>query len=431
VYGEPEAPPTPHFDAFAAEGLLFTDAVTPMPETAPAHASLFTRLHPLRHGVVSNGDRLSRGFYTLAEHLWFEGWTTGAFVSSFAVDSRTGLDQGFSVYDDGFFPFLHGFSDLRLASLGIRALMRFGDPLRFPFLLERPAPDTLERALRWMELQQAEGRPFFCWVHFFEPHSPYEAHPESPGSDARPPAVDHRWILANEKGFDYSEEVVAELRRLYREEALYTDHQLGRLLEGLEALGVADRTLVVVMADHGEMLGEHGYHFHHHGLYEDALRIPLALRFPGLAPGVETRQARTMDVPVTLEKALRLTPTEPHEGRDLVEMHLDAEARGPSVTLIGRRGASLREGSLYGLRTGRSPSGTPLKYLLEHDTRREELYDLEADPEEREDLSISQPRVVERSRGLVEEELRARKERNDGGRDAAVMEGLRALGYLE
>jgi arylsulfatase A-like enzyme len=433
VYGEPEAALTPVFDAFAASGVLFTDAATPFPETVPAHATLFSALHPLRNGVLSNGHVLARHFLTLAERLSVEGWATGAFVSSFAVNARTGLDQGFSVYDDDFLPVLHGLNELRLAALATEGVLRFGDPARFPFLLERPAPATVSRAAAWIADQAGVGRkPFFCWVHFFEPHAPYEAHPGSPGNSSAPAGVDHREILSHDHGFDYTPEIRAELRRLYREEVIFADHALGELLGMLDRAGVSDRTVVVVMADHGEMLGEHGIDFNHHGLYDQAVRIPLAIRVPGRKdlPSRVDRQVRTQDVADTILAALGIRGMDPSEGTDLLAFANAPDAPSLGITLLGRRGASLEEGTLIGLRTGRSTGGNAVKYIAEPGTGHEEIYDLETDPEEMHDISAEQAEVLRRSRELVVEETKTRRSENTL-LDPVTLRGLRALGYLK
>ena len=112
---------------------------------------MLTGLHPARLGLLSNGHSLRRGVPTVTQTLAEEGYATAAFVSSFALDSRTGLDQGFQAYDDDFFPGVRGLSEIRLARLGLRAVMRLGDPLRFRTLLERPGDETCARALRWVE----------------------------------------------------------------------------------------------------------------------------------------------------------------------------------------------------------------------------------------------------------------------------------------
>jgi len=432
AYGEPEAVPTPRFDAFAKQGVLYTDAITPLPETGPSHASLFTSLHPSTHGVISNGHQLHPGFTTIAERLADEGYATAAFVSSFAVDSRTGLDQGFQIYDDDFVPMVHGVSEIRLVGLLQRVVMRFGDPLQVPFLLERSAEVTNARAISW--LKGRGDRPFLCWVHYFEPHAPYEPH-AAVDADGQPlPEVDHRWILANERDVEYTPEVIQQLRTLYGHEVTWTDARLGDLLDALEDAGHADDTLVIVTADHGEMLGEHDYHFNHHSIYDEAVRIPLAIRAPTLRPGTQVvdAQVRVMDIPPTVLDYLRLDPLEPTEGRELLGYAEKLRHASLPTTLVGRKTGALDRGALLGFRTGRphEQEGRPLKYIWDLDEDSESLYDLVGDPDELNDIAAKHPDLVEQARKVVTPDAdRLKLEPMEV--DAATQEGLRALGYID
>jgi arylsulfatase A-like enzyme len=432
IYGEDEAVPTPRFDAFAEQGILYTDAVTPLPETGPSHASMFTSLHPSTHGVISNGHPLHRGFDTIAERLAAEGYATAAFVSSFAVDSRTGLDQGFQIYDDAFMPAVHGVSEIRLVGLLQRVIMRFGDPLKVPWLLERSAEATNGRAIPW--LRERGGKPWFCWVHYFEPHAPYEAH-AADDADGQPlPELDHRWILANERGFDYTPEVIEQLRTLYGHEVSWVDAQLGVLLDTLDELELADNTLVIVTSDHGEMLGEHDYHFNHHSIYDEAVRIPLAIRAPACRAGIfeVDAQVRVMDLAPTVLDYLRLDPLKPSEGRELLGYAEKVRHASLPTTLIGRKTGALDRGSLLGFRTGRphEQEGRPLKYIWDLDEQREMLFDLVGDPDELNDISAEHPELVEQARGVVTPDAdRLKLERVEI--DRATEEGLRALGYMD
>ncbi len=432
AYGEPEAVPTPRFDALAAEGVLYTDAITPLPETGPSHASMFTALHPTTHGVISNGHTLHRGFTTLAERLEDEGYTTAAFVSSFAVDSRTGLDQGFGIYDDDFFPGVHGISEIRLVGFAQRLVMRFADPLLFPFMLERSAQATNQRAVPW--LAQRGDRPFFCWVHYFEPHAPYEAHADQLVDGEPPPDVDHRWILAHEQGFEYTPEVIEKLASLYGHEVSWVDARLGDLLDALEDMGHAEDTLVIVTADHGEMLGEHGYLFNHHSIFDEAIRIPLAIRAPGLRAGTQVvdAQVRVIDIPVTVLDYLRLDPMEPSQGVELLGYAEKVRNASLLTTLYGRKTGALDRGTLLGLRAGRphEEEGRPFKYVWDIDEEEERLFDLANDPDESADISADQPDLVEKGRRIVAGDAQ-RVQTKGEDLDEATRSALEALGYME
>lgn len=426
---------TPVLDQLAEDGILYRNAVTPMPETLPAHSAMFTGLHPVRNKVLSNGHILSRGYPTLASMLSEEGYATGAFVSSFAVDSRTGIDQGFQTYDDDFFPFVRGFSEIRVAHIGLKVVMRVLDPTDFPFLLERTAPVTYGRALQWMA--NNPRRPTFAWVHLFEPHSPYEPH-GMPGfeDNGTPdnPALDHREILSNEADFVYTDEVRQKLRRLYAEEVAYSDQELGRFLQAREDLGRDRPLLLIVTADHGEMLGEHGIEFNHHGIYDEALRIPLIIQpvhFSEMTRTVD-EQVRLMDVLATVLKQLKLDLPEHTESGELVKFAELPLQRGYSTLLMGRRTASLSEGTLFGYRVHNS-EGHNIKYILADDGT-EALFDLQQDPREQVNIAPQQQDIAVSLRQKVEGEVGSARISDllqESAADAATQDALQALGYLE
>jgi arylsulfatase A-like enzyme len=222
---------TPALDALAEQGVRWERCYAPAPLTLPSHASVLTGLVPIRHGIHANGrEVLGDGAQTLAEILRERGWSTGAIVGAFVLDGRFGLAQGFDHYDD----------DLSAAE----------EPPRFGYI-ERNASGVTDAALVWLE--RSAGRPWFLWVHYFDPHSPYAA----PGFDAK---------LSAQTPYDA--------------EITYADGQLARLLRFLEETGDARRTLVVVTADHGEGLWEHGESTHALFAYDSTLRVPLIVRFP-------------------------------------------------------------------------------------------------------------------------------------------------------
>lgn len=413
---------TPVLDGLAREGAVFDNAVTPVPETAPSHATMLTGLHPVQHKVVANGIPLRRGYLSLPEQLEAVGYRTGAFVSSFAVDSGTGLSQGFQVYDDDFVPTGRGLSESRVARVLTPLLMRLGNPTDFPWLLERAAPDTIERALGWVGEVPSDA-PLFLWVHLFEPHSPYEPHGGAVAD------VDHRAILEQEPGYAYTPEEEAALRALYRGEAEYTDAQIGALLDGLRTRGRLEGALVVVVADHGESLGEHGIRFNHHGLYDEVLRVPLIVWTdrPGWTPGARVdRQVTVGDVANTFVEWVGVPLMSGTESTPLLTHVRDATVPARPVTLIGRLTASLSEGQLCGVR---DPRG--VKYI--RGPGREELYDLTTDPGELQDIAAQQPNAVRSGQmnvAMLESEGYCRSA-PAGDVAGGVDERLKALGYAE
>jgi len=210
---------TPAIDALAREGVLFDQAVAVAPLTLPAHSSIFTGRFPPEHGVRDNGGFfLDDAQVTLAEVLKGRGYRTGGFVAAYVLDSKWGISQGFDTYFDNF-----DLSQTRGISLGS---------------IQRPANEVVDRALPW--ILEAKDGPFFAWLHFYDPHTPY-----------RPPEP----FLTRYKGHPYNGEIA------------FMDSQVGRVVEKLKSLGLYDRTVIVVMGDHGESLGDHGEAAHGFFIY--------------------------------------------------------------------------------------------------------------------------------------------------------------------
>ena len=411
--GQEPVAQTPVMDGLADGGILFEDAVTPIPETAPSHGSMFTALHPIRHGLISNGHRLHGGFKTLAELLRDEGYATAAFVSSFAVDSRTGLDRGFHIYDDDYSPWLRGLSELQAFQVMSRLLMKFGNPERYAWLLERDGKRTNDRAADW--LAEREDKPWFLWVHYFEPHAPYE------GVDA---TVSHRDLLSKPEHV-YSESEIKELQRLYALEVEEVDARIGELLAELDANGQTDNTLVVLTSDHGEQLGEHDIYFHHHGLYEESVRVPLLVKAPYLGvEGSVPQEVRLMDITPTVLGAVGNEPLKRSEGENLLGYVGAPSQPSMSCSLMGRQAPHQGGGALFGLRT------QDVKYLVDVAADEEYLYNLKSDREELLNIAGEQWETVLQAREVVQRERDSMMD-NAAAVGAGDVERLKAMGYMQ
>lgn len=312
---------TPRIDRLASRGARCENVWTVCPLTLPAHASMLTGLLPPEHGLRDNDPALplarreNREWRTLAESLRDRGYSTGAFISASVLAPRTGMDQGFDVYDG--------------PSEGVPGALRYA---------ERRGGDTAMRAAEW--LRGAE-EPFFCWVHLFDPHDPYEA-PEPFRVPAPPDSVE-----------------------AYAAEVSYADYCVGILDDALEDSGVAPNTILIVTSDHGEGLGEHGEPTHGYLLHETTLHVPLVVRWPGrVEPG--SRWTGTMSLAKVSPWILSAA-----DGND------EAFQRGP------RQGTPIAE-SLYGFRhmgwaqlfAGREGAAKLIR------GRDRVFYDLAADPTE-------------------------------------------------
>jgi arylsulfatase A-like enzyme/Flp pilus assembly protein TadD len=334
AYGAADAR-TPNLDRLAREGVRFAHAVSPVPLTLPAHASIMTGLLADRHGLRNNGaGRLAQDIPTLTGRLAAAGYRTSAFIGAFVLDRRFGLDRGFDHYDD----------EVPRSAGGIAALEA-----------ERPAREVTDRALAW--LREAPEQPFFAWVHLYDAHAPYE--PPEPFRSALP-------------GRPYDGEVAA------------VDAEVGRLMSELTRLGLDRSTLVAVVGDHGEALGEHGELTHGLLLYEGSLSVPCLLRAPELlAPGrVVATPIGIVDLGPTLAGLLGqpLAPgTEPSlDGRDLSPfLRAGGEPPPSDIFSESRYPAVMGWSPIASLRRG------DLKYI---DSPQAELFDLARDPGETDNL---------------------------------------------
>lgn len=278
---------TPAIQSLADQGAMFENAITHLPLTGPAHASLLSGLLPRGHNSRVNGFPVDSGVPLLGETLRAHGYRTAAFVSGYPLKRyNSGLDRGFDHYDDAV-----GFFDRFNHLLVMRILNR----LELTGGLQRTAAQVTEPCLRWLGANR--GRPFFIFLHYFDPHTPYEPPPEF--------RLYHR-----------PDPMVA----LYDGEITYADHQLGRVLKQIDEYGLSGRTLVVLVSDHGESLGEHGVFYDHGGdLYDPGLRVAFILRMPGRVPaGARITDAVGLaDVAPTVLSLLGIPPTHTVDGMDV------------------------------------------------------------------------------------------------------------------
>ena len=380
-----EAAETPRLDKLASEGVLFEQAVTPTAFTLPSHSSIMTGLYPPFHGVRLNGGAaLADGQTTLAERLAASGYRCGAFVGAFVIDQRWGLSQGFEHYDDDF----EMAPDQRLDLAGV----------------QRTADRVVDLGIDWLEA--GDGRPFFAWLHLYDPHIPYEP----------PEPYRSRFGGRGKSG-------------LYDGEIAFADSQVGRVLDWLEVKGVADNTIVVVIGDHGESLGDHGEKEHGYYIYDATVKVPLIVRVPGavLADVRVPVQVRTIDVLPTVLDLVGLETPNPVHGESLVPLMLEPGAGEARYAYSESMSVHLQYGwsALYSVRTSTH------KFI---EAPRAELYKLSQDPTESENLIRREPEVAEGLRSTLtalREEIEAgAPEIQEADLDEETLGMLAALGYV-
>lgn len=412
-YGGPAQ--TPVLQRLADEGALFEQAIAPAPLTEPSHLALLTGQRTTTTGVLSNGTKI--GEQPSMVHWAFSQMDvrTGAVVSGFPLHGKYGWEAGWDVYDDDFgdVPGMH-----RLT------LFKLTDEIFLPAntLRERKGVSAVDRSLRFLKRHE-RGR-WFLWVHFFDPHAPYEAS-DLATAPTDGPALElpqywpppHKRITSTEW-----------LTQAYDDELAHTDQLTGQLIAWLEVHELLDNTLVVMTADHGESLTEHGVLFDHgDDLFDPSLRVPLILRGPGVQAGtVVPCQLSTIDVIPTLRQ-MAVLPAQDSDGQAFSEWLQGATCSDRPVlsSTIGARFVEVPPVDLS-LRTPEA------KYLRLDQERGERLYDLVEDPDESKDFAPERPESVDLLSERMDAVLDGQAVKLKGPEmDAQTLEALRALGYVD
>ncbi len=382
AYGNKEVA-TPALDSLARDSVVYERALAQVPLTLPSHAVILTGTYPFHNRVQDfSGQTLSPEFRTLAEAFQQNGYATGAVVSSFVLDRSWGLARGFDSYYDLF----AGTSFLQ-ANVA---------------LVERRADRSVDEALKW--LKKASNRPFFFWLHLYDPHSPYNA----------------------------PEPFLSRYQSAYDGEVAYTDSQIGRVLAWLRQSGLYSNTLVVVLSDHGESLGEHGENEHGFFLYNSTLHVPLMVKPPASA-GIKTGRVQapveTTSVAPTILELARL--------RDEA---LQKQFQAASLPAAGKEPAE--ESYVYSetFYPFSSFGWSPLRSL--HTDRYHyiqaptpELYEQRNDPEEKKNLAPELPAIASALKQTLEERVQKYAPAAAGATQSSTLspeaaEKLRQLGYM-
>lgn len=381
---------TPALDARAEEGTRFTQALAPYPSTSASHMSLFTSRYPAEHRVTHPKDTLAASVPTLAEIFAENGYETAAFTENGMLAAASGFERGFDQYDE---------------NRGISMWDARGD-----------IETTLDRGLRWLRRHRHDQ--FFLFLHTYEVHTPYQP-PRAFDRFRAPPA-------GNEKpGW-------ARRRNRYAGEVVYTDHVLRRLFRTLERLGLADDTVVVITADHGEEFGEHGQMGHAKTVYDEVLRVPLVFWGPGLIPDdIERRDLVSLiDIGPTLLDLQGLPIPAALRGESLRPALLDGAPPESRVRFAEGPAKEHEDGRLFAARTA-----THKWITREKNANPTEIYDLRTDPSEQDNLA-SDPELRRRGSELLRQyrEIDARYatgDDEDRDVDHETQQKLRALGYLD
>src|SRR5262245_52753785 len=411
IYGASPSP-SPALDAFAARGLVFDVMVSQASWTMPAVASIFTGLHPRSHGAVGpdvhegdhdagGGTILADGVTTIAELAQQAGVTTFGVSSNMLVSRATNLAQGFETFAE------------------------------LPFDRDRrdyaPASAVNQEFLDW--LPKARDLRFFAYLHYMEPHGPYA--PPAPLRPAPPEGIRADlaagWVQDFARNFDRgqvgppSAPAIAHLRKLYDGDIRSWDDAFGALVSTLAARGVLDRTIIIVVADHGEEFFEHGKLTHGAHLYDETVHIPLVLVGPGIAAGRRQDMAPQIDLPPLVTALLGASTPAGLSGRDLFTTRDGVDAVSEIVSGFGDDGAGAGTVSLR----------TPRWKMIRPAGGAVELYDLAADPGESTNLGPDAPETAALAARLDRWASAAPRPPQTEETDPGLRKRLRQLGYVE
>ncbi len=367
---------TPHIDALARDGIVFERAVSQVPLTWPSHVAILTGTYPFHNGVQDfTGQPLAADFRTVAQAFADHGYATAAVISSFVLTRSWGLARGFAHYDDAFTG---------------NAFLESGVGL-----VERKAAESVDRSLAW--LQHRPPKPFFFWLHLYDPHSPYD-----PPEPFRSRYRDH----------------------LYDGEIAYADSQLGRLIVWLKQNRVYDNTAIVLLSDHGESLGEHGEKEHGFFVYNATLQVPLVIK-PAAAGARERRVNDVVEITAVAPTLLKLGGI-----ADRISAQFDAATLLPKPKLDAAYSETMYPFSSFGWNPLRSVESGDYHYI---EAPRPELYNLHNDPGELHNLIAEQPATAAALKQRLGQRVSQRaptRPATGAVADDAVAEKLRALGYL-
>jgi arylsulfatase A-like enzyme/Tfp pilus assembly protein PilF len=372
---------TPGMDALARDGFIFEHAIAQVPLTVPSHDAIMTGTYPFRNGVQDfTSPPLQTQFQTLAQALQRHGYDTGAVVSAFVLDRSWGLARGFNFYYDAF-----AASTFQQRDIG---------------LVDRRAGESVDKALEW--LRKPHNKPTFLWLHLYDPHSPYD--PPEP-------------FRTHYSGRPYDGEVA------------YADSQLGRLFAWLKRNDQYDNSLIVLLSDHGESLGEHGEKEHGYFLYHATTRVPLIVKLPAGKRIAQTSQR--ISAPV---ETIAVAPTI----LELLGIHDPIEKQFQSTSLFSRHvdrqiaySETFYPFSSFGWSPLHSVETSRYKYV---DAPQPELYDLAADPGETRNLAPQQPATAAVLKEDLEQRLAAgtpvSHPQQASQLSPEAIEKLRSLGYF-
>lgn len=380
---------TPHIDGVAKEGVVFDRCVAQTPLTLPSHTSILSGSYPLYHQIRDNGGFLVPDeLEMVSEILQNQGYATSAFIASYVLHSKWGINQGFDTYSDEF-----DLTKFKKVSLGI---------------VQKRADEVLNNARTWLtdfnkNNGNSDDKRFFTWIHLYDPHTPYN--PPSPYKEKYP-------------------------RNPYRGEVEYMDDQLGQFFNFLKEIGLYDNSLIIMASDHGESLGQHGERTHGFFIYESTIWVPMIIRAPFKFPVKRVPNlVELIDIAPTILEAADLPVPASYQGRSLLGLMMGDKEREKKTAYTETYYPRLHYGwselkALY--------YDNHWKYIL---APKEEMYDLSKDADEEDNLALKKSYQARQVKNRIlkfirDNSMNARKPGAAKRLDKDDLQRLAALGYL-
>jgi arylsulfatase A-like enzyme/Tfp pilus assembly protein PilF len=373
--------PTPNLSKIANRAYLFTNVIAQVPFTLPSHSTMLTGTYPVKHRVQENiGVKLDESAITLAEVLKENGYQTAGFIGALVLESGTGIEQGFDTFDDAF--------------------VREDKVTEDRSGTQKDGVSVKRSFMNWLDHRQTNS-PFFSFIHFYDPHTPY-----NPPAPFRPTENDPR--------------------ALYRGELQYVDTIIGELVEDLSRRQLLNRTILVITSDHGEMLGEHGENGHGFYVYQEALRVPLLIALPDRSKGTSNEVLELVDLMPTVLDLLKIPVPKTVQGKSFAQ-HLTGKNSSSGFAYAESLTASLHFGAAPLL----SMQDFRYKYI---ESPQPELYDLKEDAQELNNIAEKRKEIANKMKTALQEFLS--KNKDDSAKPAEreispeQQEQLAALGYI-
>jgi len=397
---------SPQIDRFSKTGVQFQNVYCQMPTTGPSHAAIFTSRYPRNHGVLKNGWILPNTYQTIAETLKKNYYTTSAIVSSFVLSSKFGYSQGFDNYDD------------EISKEGSIPHSKLGEEHKVTEESEQRADITTRKAVNWIRKNRDDK--FFLWVHYYDPHWPYE-----------PPKSYVKDFL--KKNMNRNEKIVAN----YDGEIRFVDDEVGKLLNAVKSLELDSNTLIIIMSDHGEGLGQHGWMRHGMFLYDEQCRIPLIMKFPNVIP--ENLRINNfieaIDVAPSILDLLGLESEKGFIGKSFLPMFQGEKPFPFNPVFLERRHYKAGKWGDVEIRGNKfAVREKNFKYIWAPEKDTKELYKIDDDPKELYNVVKEYPNVADKLEQMIilwKKEQEAGKKILEQSIDQKSLDNLQSLGYIE